>query len=255
MSQFFRALLGQSAGGGGSLPVSSPLVWYKRGTGLYTDAGTTLASADGDRIAQWNDQSGNGYHATQTTSADRPEYRPLVTYLSQPALKFKFNDGAGTTHNYFLVIPDAVGAALNTAGAGEFFVTLKDTDANTGGLNTQRGSWKFGTSGAVALFLWEDGKIYEDWGTNTRHDAISPGQDLSDAFSVYNVWSASNDYAVNLDGVSLFTTATSTVSFPATGIHFGECSGFGLAAYVSEVVIFARKLTSGDRASMLTYLT
>ena len=39
--------------------------------GVYKDAGVTLAGI-GDSIQQWNDQSGNGYHATQITSGDQP---------------------------------------------------------------------------------------------------------------------------------------------------------------------------------------
>lgn len=47
--------------------------YYKNNTGLFQDsAGSTPASSDGDPVGRWADQSGNGRHWGQTTSADRP---------------------------------------------------------------------------------------------------------------------------------------------------------------------------------------
>lgn len=43
---------------------------------LYQDsAGTTTVTADGDPVGRMEDKSGNGNHATQSTSAARPVYR------------------------------------------------------------------------------------------------------------------------------------------------------------------------------------
>lgn len=53
-------------------PVAGPTLWLRRDCGLFTDAGTTPAVA-GDSVYQWNDQSGNGYHVTQSTAALRPQ--------------------------------------------------------------------------------------------------------------------------------------------------------------------------------------
>lgn len=68
-----------SFGGGGvtsnwvaQLLAYSPIALYAADRGVYTDAGTTPATLNGDAIYQWNDQSGNGYHLTQATLAKRP---------------------------------------------------------------------------------------------------------------------------------------------------------------------------------------
>lgn len=45
---------------------------------LYTDAGTSKVSSDGDLIYQANDKSGNGFHAVMATEADRPAYKTNV---------------------------------------------------------------------------------------------------------------------------------------------------------------------------------
>src|SRR5580692_2641587 len=53
--------------------VSGLQLWLKADAGVYSDAGTTLAT-NGQTVQQWNDQSGNGRHATQATSGNRPTY-------------------------------------------------------------------------------------------------------------------------------------------------------------------------------------
>lgn len=68
---------------GYSVPAFSPLdipglqAWYDFSdpTKLFTDAGTTPVSGDGDLIYQCNDKSGNSNHITQTTEGDRPAYK------------------------------------------------------------------------------------------------------------------------------------------------------------------------------------
>lgn len=55
----------------GSLLAYSPIALYAADRGLYSDAGTTLAVAT-DPVYQWNDQSGNAKHLTQSTLASRP---------------------------------------------------------------------------------------------------------------------------------------------------------------------------------------
>lgn len=54
--------------------LSNVLGWYDLSdeTSLFTDAGVTPVSADGDRIYQVNDKSGNGKHLVQATLGLRP---------------------------------------------------------------------------------------------------------------------------------------------------------------------------------------
>jgi lysophospholipase L1-like esterase len=53
--------------------VSNCVVLLKDTQGVYSDAGSTPA-VSGNTVQQWNDQSGTGNHATQSTSGLRPTY-------------------------------------------------------------------------------------------------------------------------------------------------------------------------------------
>lgn len=60
-----------------SVPMTNMALWLdsSNSSSLFTDAGTTKVANDGDLIYQWNDLSGNGRHAIQTTSSARPTWR------------------------------------------------------------------------------------------------------------------------------------------------------------------------------------
>ena len=75
--------------------IAGCLLWLKADAGVYNDAGSTLAT-DTQTVQQWNDQSGNGSHATQATSGKRPVYRTNVVN-GLPALRFDASDDALTS--------------------------------------------------------------------------------------------------------------------------------------------------------------
>ena len=74
------------------MPLAPPspnlVVWLKADAGVFTDTGgTTPATNDGDLIALWNDQSGNGNHVLQATSGNRPVFKTNVLG-GKPVLRF-----------------------------------------------------------------------------------------------------------------------------------------------------------------------
>lgn len=71
------------------------LLWYdfSDASTLFTDAGTTPVSSDGDLIYQANDKSGNGYNLAQITKANRPEYKINI----QNGLSVVMSDGSANT--------------------------------------------------------------------------------------------------------------------------------------------------------------
>ena len=53
--------------------IASLRYWIKADTGLFQDAeGTTPATADGDVVGLWKDQSGNAYDVSQATTEKKP---------------------------------------------------------------------------------------------------------------------------------------------------------------------------------------
>jgi len=67
-------------------------LWLKADTGLWQDAAmTTPAVADGDVVGAWADQSGNGNHATQGTTAAKPLLK-LAIKNGKPVVRFDGTD-------------------------------------------------------------------------------------------------------------------------------------------------------------------
>jgi hypothetical protein len=125
------------------------LVWYDFSNPalLFTDAGTTPVSADGDLIYKANDKSGNNRHLTQSVSGQRPSYK-INILNSKPIGRFwgSFNNtftimntvsiahSIGTGNFYFIVVyirkeanSDLKGLAANGTYAPAFYTTLAAT--------------------------------------------------------------------------------------------------------------------------------
>jgi hypothetical protein len=227
------------------------VMWLRRGTGLYTDLGTTLATADDQHIEQWSDQSGNGFHWTKVSegSNERPRYATGFQYLGFNTVKFN-----SSVSGQWFEIPDAAASVLNAASAAEMFVTIKafeDTPA------AGKGAWSIGSVSDHSHFPWTDGHIYDIFGSTVRKDVGNPATDLATNYNVYDVYSASADWQAFLNNSSIFSTGTNTFSIPASGLLFGISAGlsFPFVGWVAEVVIVKRKATGTERNNVYTYLT
>lgn len=243
-------------GGGGTTPPnlifgSNLLAWYKKATGIY-DAivGGSLVSADATEIGRWEDQSGNGYHATRANGnvgVGHLQWSTATTDRGSGSVHFTGDSAA------FLAIPDAVGSALSAAGQGQLWVRIIDPS-----YDTAAGSWDFGTDAASNHYRYTDGHWYDGFGTNTRKDCGNPTFDTNNVWHVLSVWSAANDYgAVINNGADFsFTTGTNTVAFRTTNVHFG-CSNdtYAMNSWVGEIAITKAKATSTQNAQMQTYLS
>ena len=58
-----------------SFNASGHFFWFRADSGAYINAGTTLATTNGQTIQQWNDNSSNGKNVSQATPGSRPIYR------------------------------------------------------------------------------------------------------------------------------------------------------------------------------------
>ena len=236
-------MIGPSSGGGGgpaapdAIYGSDLIAWYKAWTGVYTTVGgSTLVSADGDTAAQWDDQSGNGYHLT-IGGLSVGTWRPGTTDRGHGTIEVNQSSAS-------YLVPDAMVTALGTAGAGEMWIRAKLIGPQT--------AWHVSNAGANTEFYWSgDNHIYDGFGTSARKDTgISIIQaTLASTFWYYHVYSAASDWASFFNGSSQFSTASNTVNFLTTG------ATFNIKAYVSEIVFTKVKSDSAQNAAMDTYLT
>jgi hypothetical protein len=218
-------------------------LWLKSDTGVYSDAGVTLAT-NGQGVQEWHDQSGNGNHATQSTPGNRPV---LVTSAinSLPAIDF---DDAGP--QYF-----DLGGPMSGATAGSIFVVIK---VNNDPPNAQirSGLWDFSATDFNTHYPFTDSVVYDGWGATVRKTVGDVTPSLSSTYRIYNVTSGSADWRARLDGLVVFTTTSNTVTFRASGTKLGQSNSalYCLDGRVAELFAFDSVLSDSDRFDMFDYL-
>lgn len=76
---------------------------------LFTDAGTTAVSTDGQSVYQWNDSSTNSFNLSQATSANRPTWKSpangrngygVVNFSGSQWISLNYTSSLGTAMNF-----------------------------------------------------------------------------------------------------------------------------------------------------------
>jgi hypothetical protein len=224
------------------LDIPGLLVWYS--------AEAETGYADGDPMTGWTDLSGNGNHATAQGTLKPLWQANTGPGLAVPAVRFRGAHGStSATWGYF-----ALPASVIASSAGEVMTMIKSDFANCS-------LWGLGaTAGTAAASHYPfSSNIYEAFGTTTRREvlhSLSSPQVIT-AWRRYNVWSAANDYAIRLDAVSQFASASNTVLWDAAPvIGHGKRSGAlstntgSFQGHMSAFVLYGRKLTTTERADL-----
>lgn len=108
---------------------ATPYAWYKADAGVYTDAGTTLAT-DTQTVQQWNDQSGNSRHLSQATSGKRPVYRTGIIN-SLPVVRFAGTDDCMQATSISLST-FTIGVVFRVSNSGLIYEHGADINSNPG---------------------------------------------------------------------------------------------------------------------------
>lgn len=217
-------------------------LWLKAGGTYWQDAArSTPASSDTDPVGAWDDASGNGRHFTQGTAGDRPLLRTAFVN-GHAAVQF---DGVSD----YLDGPDAFSGLT---AAEVFLVVIADDETPVGGNPT--GLWRFGTDTVSTHFPYEDGNIYDQFGTTARKSTGNPTPSL-ESWRLYNVVTVGGEWTSFIDGTQHYTTATNTVGFSALctlgrNVHNGDFFG----GKVAELILYSSKLDAGDKANVKTYI-
>ncbi|MBK6622897.1 MAG: hypothetical protein IPG32_19300, partial [Saprospirales bacterium] len=119
--------------------ITSPLgriacsTWFDAGAGVTDSLGGVIATDEG--VGTWNDQSGNGRHATQTTDTDRPVYKATGGPGSKPCIQFDGTDDFLSTATHFwgsddMTVIVVTKVANATRNATETIIRKGETSTN-----------------------------------------------------------------------------------------------------------------------------
>lgn len=207
---------------------------------LRADLGITQSSGS---VSSWADQSGNGRDATQAVANNQPTFT-ASGINSLPTVSF--------TPVVFVEFLSLSAGALSSLTAGELFVVAKNTDD---GVSISEPCC-FTDAGGANYIPFADRKIYDNFGSDSRHDTgYAPAAGVWSSPWLYNVSAITNEWIARLNGSIVFTDATNTVgSFTNCRIGCDPGNAVGMRGNVSEVIIYNSKLSSGDRATVVSYL-
>lgn len=241
-------------GGAAWTPASLPslVAWYKADSGVYNDAGTTLAT-NSQTVQQWNDQSGHGYHMSQATAGNRPSFQTAGYNGKQTVL---FSQAAATG------LVTASGVAISGSPFSCFFVGQM-----TSGVDNNGRVMGYGTSTVAdfsaggTIFICRTGvtsalQTYRVGGEGQQ--AISLATNMIVGF--ISDGANNTPYLSNVAGTPFPDTNTNTTGgYLAIGSQLNAGGALASGAYwngpISEIVLTNAAMSSGDRASLQTYLS
>lgn len=216
-------------------PVASGLILHLDASDTDGDGNPANEPGVGETVSTWVDKSGQGNNATASG----------VPTLSRDALNghpaIRFNGSAE------FALPNLSGLT-----AGEAFVVVKSDQYPP--LNpAETGLWDMGTGTLQTHYSWVNGRIYDNFGTDTRNENIETTLVL-DQWNVYNASSVPGTWYCAVNGVPQRTRGGNTVTFPAAPAIGRSFSGINFYGQIAEVLLYNRGLTPSERNQVNDYL-
>lgn len=229
-------------------------VWYSAAaeTGYTNDQAMT----------QWTDRSGNNNHAT-AVGTNKPAWQSSTGPSGGAAVHFTGVGigGGGEVTGHFTLPTSLMGSAT----AGEIFYQVKvDTTKPSNGAGQLH---TFGLTD-YCYYGYTDASVYDgfggDFGQRKTVGSVG-GTGVIGAWHKLNISAATNDYALRINGASTYSSSSYAVGWttlPAIGAGStggGAVPSSGSAVqpfkgWVSTVLLFNRKLTTGERGDVLTWM-
>ncbi len=214
---------------------------------------SAISQSDNTVIATWNDQSGNARNATGSNVAgDRPKYRTAGGPTS--GAHVELCPDLAHSPRYFTLPNFLTGF---TSAEATIILQLLTDPAVTSGANggPPFGNWGSATTGGVYNF--SDGKIYDEFGTNTRKTTNDPTTNLT-TWHVFNVRSASANYTWSINGATtgndFFNTGTNTVGWgTAPLIGFDVNDNRSIFGNLVDVILYSRILNQATERGPVVY--
>jgi hypothetical protein len=208
-------------------------LWLKADAGTFQDSGlTTPASADGNPVGGWVDQSSAGNNATQATAGLRATLK-LNIQNSKPVIRFGGTQWLGlsgltlTDHTIFFVIKDT------TTGSSQGILG-RNADLNS-------------------YFLLAGTSRQGNYWDGTNNPAIASVFPSPDAFALVESNRTSTTWRVFKNGTQVGTDQT-VLSNSLTGTAIGNANGIIMSADVGEIVAYNSYLSAGNFTLVRNYL-
>ncbi len=221
------------------VPVTSNLV-------LHLDADAITGLVDGDRIAQWDDLSGEDNHMTQATVANQPWYDATEVDGDKPAVRFEGDQWMTNS--------------VDIGNNAWVFAVFRQTDpedkqrANLWGSRPEaNGVW----SDRIGFRLYPDGDdLWRIYGGGGREEFTPPSSALLTAFRVLGAEYDGSTGRVRFDGEQIAAGGIGG-SRPLLGFTLGksdEESGHELDGYIAEMLVYDRDLEAQEIEDIEAYL-
>jgi len=214
---------------------------------LHLDADAITGLSDNDSVTQWDDLSGEGNHATQTTEANRPTYKTGVLD-GKPVVRF---DGS----NDHLLVSSF--SHLNEKSGATIIFMYKHADTHSG----QYLIWADGNIliDAVNDFGnptgWNNFRVRWNLGGTWRNDHIAAisTQEWQQVVITFD----GGETKFYTDGNIVYTGSDTQTSISASSPNYmlgGRAAGRYFDGDIAEILIYDRALSGSEREQVEQYL-
>ncbi len=214
---------------------------------LWLDASdiSTITKDGSNYVSQWNDKSGNGFVAAQSTGSYQPLYDSANSYSNnQPAINW-YNWTNGPQTWLRLMQPDIATPATITVGDAFFLGTYK-----TGVETIAQDDETFMSGDLTYMTVIQ--------GTNQLNQQSNPGR-IGDFYLKTCSFNGSGSYSpviypLNFDIVHFLATGLLTDDFYIGATQGGYTWARKWRGPINEILVFSRNLTIMERQLMEGYL-
>jgi hypothetical protein len=239
-------------GPGGVGNSSNNVLWLDANYLVFTDTGRTKA-LNNNNIQQWNDRSGNGKHAIQTTTANKPNYitnslngLPTVRYIAANADRLtSTNVSTGNQASVWVV---ATFATLPVSNAGLI-------QATPSGLSTST------LPNDKSIGIWVRSNTAQIWGRGIQSDNTTRDLPLGTVLSSNTRYIINNIYRTNRIDQYVNSWPSSNNSLHNgtlkswTDISIGRQSNESWNGNLAEVIFYNIEVNSAQKIIIDNYLS
>jgi hypothetical protein len=233
--------------------IANLYAWFK--------ASSTDVTITSDKISQWNDKSGNGRHATQSTAAYRPTFsatgglknKPYIATTESFALGTGLYSGNNSDWDFLHKGDSTVIVVAKTSGTG--WCWLLSTHLYT---VSDLGFSLSSTSAPGNVFSCNVGNgsgIVAGFALNSF--VIDPSKYHKYIIQFQNKTNYEDAFSLKVDNKKLSVPAIRDISNSSSGklgIGFGGDGYYSANSQIHEIIIFNRKLTGDELRQLEAYL-